>query len=93
MKATIIKYLKNRKARADAEHVAHNESTIERTTSRVGSIHESMYSNRVGFLQRAVRRVGFGDKAPKITQNELKRLGSIQTQQAGITLSSGKGRR
>ena len=33
---------------------------LTRTTSRAASVHESMYSNRVSFIRRAARKVGFG---------------------------------
>lgn len=35
---------------------------LARTTSRAASVNESLYSNRVSFLQRAQRKTGLGGK-------------------------------
>lgn len=90
MKATIIKSLRERKARQIAEMVAeqaHGGVPLARTQSRAASLHESLYSNRVGFLRRAVRKVGFGNNAPKMAPNELTRFASIQASQSGAVLA------
>ena len=63
MKATIIKYLRERRQRriaAEVKGAAGGEIPLTRTTSRAASVHESMYSNRVSFIRRAARKVGFG---------------------------------
>ncbi|KAK1230065.1 hypothetical protein PQX77_006881 [Marasmius sp. AFHP31] len=87
MKATVIKYLRERREKA-ARTVPRNEEgvPITRTTSRVASIHESMYSNRVGFLRRAARRVGLGGRV-HIKPEELQRFSSYQAQNVGQTLA------
>ena len=80
MKATIIKSLRERKARQVAEMVAsssHDEVPLTRTQSRAASIHESLYSNHVNFIRRATRTVGFGSNAPKMSPTELKRLRTL----------------
>ena len=61
MKATVIKYLRQRHEQKIAQEVKGQASGVPmaRTTSRVGSIHESLYSNRVSFIKRAARSVGF----------------------------------
>ncbi|KAG8850678.1 plasma membrane H+-ATPase [Tulasnella sp. 330] len=89
MKATVIKSLRERKARQIAQAVSQSAEGVPlvRTQSRAQSIHESLYSNRVGFLQRAARRVGFGQNAPRMSHNELQRFGSIQAQQTGNVLA------
>lgn len=84
MKATVIKYLRNR-------HAAPGELTpdgvpMTRTQSRVASIHESLYSNRVSFIKRAARKVGFGGKI-SMKPEELQRFSSIQAQRVGATLA------
>lgn len=64
MKATVIKYLRERRMRIIATEIqksAQGDIPLTRTTSRAASVHESMYSNRVGFIRRAAKRVaGFG---------------------------------
>jgi len=90
MKATIIKRLRERKAREVRKLVAESSEghvTLSRTQSRAASIHESLYSNRVGFLQRAARRVGFGQNAPKMSPRELQRFSSIQAAHTGGVLA------
>jgi H+-transporting ATPase len=60
MKATVIKYLRQRHEQKIAQEVKKGQGiTMTRTTSRVGSIHESLYGNRVSFIKRAARSVGF----------------------------------
>ncbi|EFI27078.1 plasma membrane ATPase [Coprinopsis cinerea okayama7 len=90
MKATIIKYLR---ARHEAE-IAKQALTgitgvpLTRTQSRVASIHESLYSNRVSFIKRAARKVGFGGKVNvHVKPEELQRFSSIQAQRVGQTLA------
>jgi H+-transporting ATPase len=70
MKATVIKYLRIRhEKQVAAELKGKSEGVpIARTTSRVGSIHESLYASRVGFIRRAVRNVGIGFKGGKKVQ-------------------------
>lgn len=85
MKATVIKFIRQRR-----EHKAAKEAAtgipITRTQSRAASIHESMYSNRVSFIKRAARKVGFGGKV-SMKPEELQMFGSIQTQRVGQTLA------
>ena len=89
MKATVIKYLRERHerdkaaaTRASAEHGI----PIVRTQSRAASIHESLYSNRTSFIRRAVRKVGFGQKV-RVRPEELHRFSSIQAHHTGQTLA------
>jgi len=86
MKATVIKYIRNRHTRAVAERAAEGGVPITRTQSRAASIHESMYSNRVSFIRRAARKVGFGQKV-SMKPEELQRFSSIQAQRTGATLA------
>jgi len=83
MKATVIKYLRNR--RATAKPVT-DGVRLTRTQSRAASIHESLYSNRVSFIKRAARKVGFGGKI-SMKPDELQRFSSIQAQRVGATLA------
>ncbi|KAG6864223.1 hypothetical protein C0991_011260 [Blastosporella zonata] len=85
MKATIIKSLR---ARHERQIVAEATSgvPITRTQSRAASIHASLYSNRVSFIKRAARKVGFGGKV-SMKPEELQRFSSIQAQRAGATLA------
>ncbi|KAG7448713.1 plasma-membrane proton-e [Guyanagaster necrorhizus] len=87
MKATVIKYLRERRARqvAAAPHDAEG-IPITRTQSRVASINESLYSNRVSFIKRAARKVGFGGRI-SMKPEELQRFSSIQAQRVGATLA------
>ena len=49
------------------------------------SIHESLYSNHVSFIRRAIRKVGFGQKiSPKL--EELQRFSSIQAARTATSL-------
>jgi H+-transporting ATPase len=45
-----------------------------------------MYSNRVSFIKRAARKVGFGGKI-SMKADELQRFSSIQAQRVGATLA------
>ncbi|CCM02138.1 uncharacterized protein FIBRA_04215 [Fibroporia radiculosa] len=88
MKATIIKSLRERHNAAKAQ-AAKSESTgvpVTRTQSRAASVHESLYSNRVSFIRRAARKVGFGSKI-SMKPEELQRFSSMQAQHAGATLA------
>ncbi|KAF9530294.1 hypothetical protein CPB83DRAFT_905548 [Crepidotus variabilis] len=87
MKATIIKSLRKRRERELAEAAAAAGGVpITRTQSRAASIHESLYSNRVSFIKRAARKVGFGQKV-SVKPEELQRFSSIQAARAGATLA------
>jgi H+-transporting ATPase len=89
MKATVIKRMRerhDRKAAAAAQEASQGGFPITRTQSRAASIHESMYSNRVSFIRRAARKVGFGRKIA-MKPEELQRFSSIQAQRTGATLA------
>nr|GAT54693.1 predicted protein [Mycena chlorophos] len=89
MKATAIKYLRQRhlaKQAAASEAAVSEGVPITRTQSRAASLHESMYSNRVSFIKRAARKVGFGQKV-SMKPEELQRFSSIQAQRVGATLA------
>ncbi|KAI6038014.1 plasma membrane H+-transporting ATPase [Pisolithus marmoratus] len=86
MKATIIKKMRERHSRAVAAAAAETGLQITRTQSRAASIHESMYSNRVSFIRRAARKVGFGAKI-MVKPEELQRFSSIQAHRTGATLA------
>ncbi|KAI6040836.1 plasma membrane H+-transporting ATPase [Pisolithus marmoratus] len=86
MKATIIKKMRERHSRAVAAAAAETGLQITRTQSRAASIHESMYSNRVSFIRRAARKVGFGAKV-MVKPEELQRFSSIQAHRTGATLA------
>jgi H+-transporting ATPase len=90
MKATVIKSLREKR-----EAAARGESAsgvpMTRTQSRAASLHESMYSNRVSFIKRAARKVGFGGKV-HMKPEELHRFSSIQAQRAGATLARSSSR-
>jgi len=84
MKATAIKYLRERRLRLQAQESAVTGGVpLTRTQSRAASL----YSNRTSFLTRAARKVGFGNRAPRMTPHELERLGSIQAHVSGATLA------
>ena len=89
MKATVIKYLRRRHEAQMSKEIASAGEGVQmtRTQSRVGSIHESLYSNRVSFIKRAARKVGFGGKHVQMSQGELQRFASIQAAQTGKTLA------
>ncbi|KAL4079681.1 hypothetical protein J3A83DRAFT_1145753 [Scleroderma citrinum] len=87
MKATVIKRMRERHSRAAAAAAAAETGIpIARTQSRAASIHESMYSNRVSFIRRAARKVGFGNKI-SMKPEELQRFSSIQAHRTGATLA------
>ncbi|KAH7906010.1 hypothetical protein BJ138DRAFT_1016874, partial [Hygrophoropsis aurantiaca] len=86
MKATVIKRLRERHLAAAAAATSESGVPITRTQSRVASIHESLYSNRVSFIRRAARKVGFGSKI-SMKPEELQRFSSIQAQRTGATLA------
>ncbi|KAH0826739.1 hypothetical protein J3R83DRAFT_5144 [Lanmaoa asiatica] len=89
MKATVIKKMRERHDRKVAEaalSASEGGVPITRTQSRAASIHESMYSNRVSFIRRAARKVGFGRKIA-MKPEELQRFSSIQAQRTGATLA------
>jgi len=88
MKATVIEALRVRREKAVAEDAvaASHGIPIMRTQSRAASIHESLYSNRVSFIKRAARKVGFGQKV-SMKPEELQRFSSIQAQRVGATLA------
>jgi H+-transporting ATPase len=88
MKATVIKYLRDRHEMAQAEATRARETGIPivRTQSRAASIHESLYSNRTSFIRRAVRKVGFGQKV-RVKPEELQRFSSIQAHRTSQTLA------
>ncbi|KIM46643.1 hypothetical protein M413DRAFT_440248 [Hebeloma cylindrosporum] len=85
MKATIIKRIRERHELKLANSAA-TGVPITRTQSRAASIHESLYSNRVSFIKRAARKVGFGQKI-SMKPEELQRFSSIQAQRVGATLA------
>ena len=64
MKATVIKYLRQRRERRTAANAALGVAGVPlvKTTSRAASVHESLYSGRVSFIKGAARKVGFGKK-------------------------------
>ncbi|TFK48909.1 plasma-membrane proton-e [Heliocybe sulcata] len=87
MKATVIKSLRQRhQAAAAREMQATGGVPLTRTQSRAASVHESLYRNRVSFIRRAARKVGFGQKI-KMNPAELQRFSSIQAQQTGQVLA------
>ncbi|GJJ15038.1 hypothetical protein Clacol_009312 [Clathrus columnatus] len=90
MKATAIKYLRERRMRLVAKEIQKNaqgDIPLTRTTSRAASVHESMYSNRVSFIRRAAKKVaGFGGQV-KMSGDELRRFSSIQAAQTSQTLA------
>jgi H+-transporting ATPase len=85
MKATVIKAIRKRRERIVQETAA-TGVPLTRTQSRAASIHESLYSNRVSFIKRAARKVGFGGKI-SMKPEELQRFSSIQAQRVGQTLA------
>lgn len=86
MKATVIKQLRLRNERAAATQTAITGVPLTRTTSRAASVHESLYSNRVSFIRRAARKVGFGGRV-LMKPDELQRFSSIQAQHTGAVLA------
>ncbi|KDR79899.1 hypothetical protein GALMADRAFT_242014 [Galerina marginata CBS 339.88] len=85
MKATVIKRLRQRHEQ-QAQKDAATGVPMTRTQSRAASLHESLYSNRVSFIKRAARKVGFGQKV-SVRPEELQRFSSIQAQRVGATLA------
>ncbi|KAJ7246193.1 hypothetical protein C8J57DRAFT_1523707 [Mycena rebaudengoi] len=85
MRATVIKYLRQRHLAA-ALAKGLDGILMTRTQSRATSIHESLYSNRVSFIKRAARKVGFGQNI-SMKPEELQRFSSIQAQHVGATLA------
>jgi H+-transporting ATPase len=88
MKATVIKYLRQHR-----EHRTAAEATLGvagvplvKTTSRAASINKSLYSNRVSFIKRAVRKVGFGGRI-SAKPEELQGFSSIQAAHIGAILA------
>jgi len=88
MKATVIKYLRERRERRTADEATLGATGVPlvKTTSRAASIHESLYSNRVSFIKRAARKVGFGGKI-SVKPEELQRFSSIQAAHTGAVLA------
>lgn len=86
MKATVIRKLRERHANAQAVETDVTGVPITRTQSRAASIHESLYSNRVSFIRRAARKVGFRTKVT-MKPEELQHFSSIQAQRTGATLA------
>ena len=87
MKVTVIKRLESRRLSLAQKAIAAGAPVpLTRVPSRAASIHESLYSNRTTFIQRAARKVGFGGKV-HMREEECRRFSSIQTQQTGLTLA------
>ena len=87
MKATVIKRLESRRLVLAQQAIAAGAPLpLTRVPSRAASIHESLYSNRTTFIQRAARKVGFGGKI-HMKADELRRFSSVQTQVTGLTLA------
>ncbi|KAF9648454.1 plasma-membrane proton-e [Thelephora ganbajun] len=88
MKATVIKYLRQRRERRIAAETALKATGVPlvKTVSRAASVHESLYSNRVSFIKRAARKVGFGGKVT-VKPEELQRFSSIQAAHTGAILA------
>ncbi|KAF6744159.1 hypothetical protein DFP72DRAFT_1035953 [Ephemerocybe angulata] len=75
MRATVIKMIHERERRP-----------AERVLSRVQSVHESLYSNRMTFIRRTMRRFHLGGKV-HVKPDELSRISSIQAQSTGQVLA------
>ena len=87
MKATVIKWLENRRLGKTQQAIAAGTPLpLTRVPSRAASIHESLYSNRTTFIQRAARKVGLGGKV-HMRPEELRRFSSVQTHHTGLTLA------
>ena len=86
MKATVIKKLRARHELKAIKPHGDDGIPLTRTHSHVTSIHESLYSNRVSFIKRAARKVGFGGRIT-MKPEELQRFSSIQAQRTGQTLA------
>ncbi|KAF8997072.1 plasma membrane H+-transporting ATPase [Cyathus striatus] len=77
MKATVIKFLYKRRERVTTEG-AFTAEPITRTNT--------LYSNRVSYIKRAVHKVGLGGRV--VTKpEELQKFSSIQAQSVGLTLA------
>ena len=63
MKATVIKFLRERRQKQQAAEPKTGELPLTRTQSRAASL----YSNRTSFLSRVTRKVGFGQHPPKMS--------------------------
>ena len=74
----IIKSLRRRREPKAVKEVVTSGIPLTRTRSQATSIHESLYSNRVSFIKRAARKVGFGVKAPPKPE-ELQRFSNGNT--------------
>ncbi|KAF8800996.1 plasma membrane H+-transporting ATPase [Phlegmacium glaucopus] len=85
MNATVIKYLRQRR-KLKAAQEATTSASITRTQSQTASIHDSMYSNRMSFIKRTARKVGFGAKI-SMKPEEFEMLGIIQAQRVEQTLA------
>ena len=85
MKATIIKKLRIRR---ELNAIKYDEDGVPltRTQSHSASIHDSLYSNRVSFIKRAARTVGFGGRI-SMKPKEMQRFSSIQAHRTGQTLA------
>ena len=86
MKATIITRLRERHDAAVAQQTKESSVPMIRTTSHIASIYQSPYSNRVSFIRRAARKVGFGTKI-SMKPEELQRFSSIQAARTGSVLA------
>lgn len=89
MKATVIKYLRERHLRAvRAAGAAGAEGGVPltRTKSRAESILSAGYKSRTRILDRVANRIGFGGRVT-IRDNELQRFGTRQAQEAGSQLA------
>ena len=88
MKATVIKYLRERHEASLRQETKQSASgvPITRTQSRAASINQSLYSNRTNFIRRAARQIGFGGRV-RVKPEELQRFSSIQAAQTGATLA------
>ncbi|KAJ7368999.1 hypothetical protein DFH08DRAFT_763110 [Mycena albidolilacea] len=84
MKATVIKSLRERRL-AQQVKVPPSAGEITRVRSHA-SRHESLYANRVSFIRRTARKVGFGQEV-SVRPEELQRFGSIQAHRVGVTLA------
>jgi H+-transporting ATPase len=84
LKYSVIAWLQRRKAAKLPPALTDKDGELlQRTTSR----HESLYSNRTTFLNRARGRLGL-KKGQRIDMSgrELSRFSSIQAQQSGAAL-------
>lgn len=86
MKATVIKYLRERHLRAVRAAGADGGVPLTRTKSRAESILSTGYDRRTRFLGRFANRIGFGGRV-SIRENELQRFGTRQAQETGSQLA------